>query len=79
MILSGCLTSDRVVQAAPAPVILAPPDALLADCPPLFAGPYNTIRDLNAGRTVAEAARNACNADKQALRRWKAESVAAIE
>jgi hypothetical protein len=78
MSLSGCLTSSEppMVVAPPVTIPLTPPDALLRDCPPIYAGPYNTVRDLNTGRTVAENARNQCQADKEALRRWKSQSVA---
>lgn len=80
MSLSGCLTGDNpMVVAPPKTVVLAPPDALLQPCPPVYPGPYNTIRDLNTGRAVAENARNQCNADKTALRRWKSESVGATK
>lgn len=66
-----------MVVAPPETVVVAPPDALLRDCPPNYPGPYNTIRDLNTGRVTAENARNQCNADKQALRRWKSDTLAA--
>lgn len=65
--------------APPKTVVVSPPDALLRDCPSKYAGPYNTIRDLNTGRVVAENARDQCQADKVALRRWKAESVSATQ
>lgn len=65
--------------APPKTVVVAPPDALLQPCPPKYAGPYNTIRDLNTGRVVAENARDQCNADKTALRRWKEESLSATQ
>lgn len=68
-----------MVVAPPVTVVVAPPDALLRDCPPKYAGPYNTIRDLNTGRVVAETARDQCQADKVALRRWKSESVNATK
>jgi hypothetical protein len=67
------------VVAPPVTVVVAPPDALLQPCPPKHPGPYNTIRDLNTGRVVAENARDQCNADKTALRRWKAESLSATQ
>lgn len=59
--------------------MIAPDDALLADCPPLYAGPENTPRQSLQAKDQAERARNICQADKVALRRWKRETLAATK
>jgi hypothetical protein len=50
----------------------------MQDCPPLYKGALVTVRDLNTALSIAEDARNQCNSEKIALRRWQIETVNAI-
>lgn len=65
-----------MVVVAPKPLVLAPPDALLQDCPPLYSGPLQTNRHLDTKANVAENSSRSCTNDKRALRQWKARSIA---
>lgn len=78
MLTLGCTTNREppLVVAPPKTVVVAPPDALLQDCPPLYTGPLTTHRQLDAKANQAEASSRSCTNDKRALRQWKARSVA---
>jgi hypothetical protein len=66
-----------LVVAPPVTVYVTPPDALLADCPPLYTGPENTLRQTLRAKDQAELSSKTCTADKRALRKWKQESIPA--
>jgi hypothetical protein len=79
MALTGCSTTEPLVFAPPKEIFVSPPDALLADCPTLYSGPEHNLRQTLAAKDRAEYARNVCNNDKRALRRWKSENVPATQ